>query len=344
MKSYLKVSFIIIFLLLVFNLVFAGSDPLPSWNKGAAKKAILDFVSSVTTKGDPSYVDPTERIAVFDNDGTLMSEQPIYFQFLFEAVRLNEFSAMNFSMSDPASVKKAIDYLDSSDPFGKLLTDSASGSRKSDEAFRTEVDRFLTTSIHPRFKRPFIELIYQPMLELIRYLNANEFKVYIVTATHSEFIRLWSEKAFGIPPEQVVGSTLKTTFEFRNGIGNLNRGPEVNMLCNGSEKPVAIGYFIGKRPIAAFGNSDGDLQMLQYTTTGKGKSLGLLIHHTDAVREWAYDNPSDIGQLKDGMEEAAKQGWIVVDMKKDWKVIYSFESHSKLVPPTGGRKGVPEKK
>lgn len=304
------------------NLVFAGTDPLPSWNEGASKTAVIEFVRSVTTKGDLSYVDPADRIAVFDNDGTLMSEQPIYFQFLFEAVRLNEFSAMHFDINNPASVKNAIDYLAKSDPFGNLLTDTSTSTLKSDSAFKTEVDSFVATTMHPRFNRPFIELVYQPMLELIRYLKANEFKVYIVTATHCEFLRLWTEKAFGIPPEQIVGSTLKTTFEFRNGKWVLIRGPEVNMICNGPEKPVAISYFIGKRPIAAFGNSDGDIQMLQYTTKGKGKSLGLLIHHTDAVREWAYDNPSDIGQLKDGMEEAVKQGWIVVDMKKDWKVIY----------------------
>jgi phosphoserine phosphatase len=226
-------------------------------------------------------------------------------------------------------VKKALDYLSLSDPFGELITDPVTGIRKSDEEFSAEVDRFLATTIHPRFNRPVVELVYQPMLELIRYLNANEFKVYIVTATHCEFIRLWSEKAFGIPPGQVVCSTLKTSFEFNNGKGTLNRGPEVNKVCNGAEKPVAIGYFIGKRPIAAFGNSDGDIQMLQYTTTGKGKSLGLLIHHTDALREWAYDSPSGIGELKDGMEEAANQGWIVVDMKKDWKVIYPFENPGK---------------
>ena len=329
MKNFRKTSFIVFFLLQAFNLVLAGSDPLPSWNKGAAKTAILDFVGSVTAKGGPSYVDPSDRIAVFDNDGTLMSEQPIYFQFLFEAVKLKELSAINFSMADHGSVKKAIDYLDKSDPFGELLTDPVTREQKSDEEFRAEVDRFLATSIHPRFNRPFVELVYKPMLELIRYFKANEFKVYIVTATHCEFIRLWSEKAFGIPPEQVVGSTLKTTYAFSNGKATLNRGPEVNMICNGAEKPVAIGYCIGKRPIAAFGNSDGDLQMLQYTTTVPEKSLGMLIHHTDAVREWAYDNPSGIGQLKHGLAEAAKQGWILVDMKKDWKAIYPFENPGK---------------
>jgi phosphoserine phosphatase len=328
MENCRKISFIVFFLLQAFNLVFAGSDPLPSWNNGASKTAILQFVRSVTTKGDPSYVVPADRIAVFDNDGTLMSEQPIYYQFLFEAVKLKELSK-SFSLTDQASVKKALDYLSLSDPFGELITDPVTGIRKSDEEFSAEVDRFIATTIHPRFNRPFAELVYQPMLELIRYFKANEFKVYIVTATHCEFIRLWSEDAFGIPPDQVVGSTLKTTYAFSNGKGTLNRGPEVNMICNGAEKPVAIGYFIGQRPIAAFGNSDGDIQMLQYATTGKGKSLGLLIHHTDALREWAYDSPSGIGELKDGMEEAAKQGWIVVDMKKDWKVIYPFENPGK---------------
>jgi phosphoserine phosphatase len=329
MKIFSKTLLVPAFILLFINLSYAGSDPLPSWNQGAVKSAIVDFVKSVTTKGDPSYVEPADRIAVFDNDGTLMSEQPIYFQFLFEAMNLSTFAAMNFRLTDQVSVNNAMDVLSKSDPFGELFIDPVTGVRKSDEAFKAEVDRFLATSIHPRFNRPFVELVYQPMLELIRYLKANDFKVYIVTATHSEFIRLWSEKAFGIPPEQVVGSTLKTTYAFSNGKGTLNLGPEVNMICNGAEKPVAIGYHTGKRPIAAFGNSDGDIQMLQYTTTGEGKRLGVLIHHTDAAREWAYDSPSDIGELKAGMQEVPKQGWIVVDMKRDWRVIYPFEHRGK---------------
>ena len=204
MRNFRKVSFIFIILLLVLNQVFAGSDPLPSWNKGGAKTAVIDFVRSVTTRADPSYVDPADRIAVFDNDGTLMSEQPIYFQFLFEAVKLKELSAMKFSMTDQISVKKAIDYLSKSDPFGEVFINPVTGVRKSDEEFKAEVEQFLARTIHPRFNRPFIELVYQPMLELIRYLKSNEFKVYIVTATHCEFIRLWSEQAFGIPPEQVL--------------------------------------------------------------------------------------------------------------------------------------------
>ena len=246
MEDFRKAPLIVFLLVLAFSNVFGGVDPLPSWNQGPAKTAIVDFVKAVTTKGDPSYVDPSERIAVFDNDGTLMSEQPIYFQFLFEAVKLKELSAMNFSLLDPGSVKNTLNYLSASDPFGKLLTDPVTGVRKTDEEFKAEVDRFLATSIHPRFNRPFVKLVYQPMLELIRYFIANEFKVYIVTATHCEFIRLWSENAFGIPPEQVVGSTLTTIFEFRNGKGTLNRGPEVNMICNGAEKPAAIDYYIGK--------------------------------------------------------------------------------------------------
>jgi hypothetical protein len=171
------------------------------------------------------------------------------------------------------------------------------------------------------------------MLELIGYLKANGFKVYIVTADHNEFIRLWSERAFGIPPEMVIGSSLKAKYELKDGKGILSYGRDVNFFCNGPGKPEGINYSIGKRPIAAFGNSDGDIQMLEYATTGKGLSLGLLIHHTDAAREWAYDNPSDIGQLKDGLTEASKRGWIVVDMKKDWKVIYTFEKK------TQGKKG-----
>jgi phosphoserine phosphatase len=315
-------SILIWVLLAVSGSAFAGSDPLPSWNDGASKKAVITFVKAVTSKGSPSYVEPAERIATFDNDGTLMSEQPIYFQFLFEAVKLKGLSC---DLADNQSVKKAIEYLVASDPFGELLFDPDTGAPKTDEEFKAEVDSFLSNTIHPRFKRPFVDLVYQPMLELIAYLKQSGFKVYIVTATHGEFIRPWSEKAFGIPPEMVIGSSVKVKYEVKDGKGILTWGKDVNFICNGPDKPAGINYGIGKRPIAAFGNSDGDIQMIEYATTGKGLRLGLLIHHTDAAREWAYDSPSDIGQLRDGLTEAGKKGWIVVDIKKDWKVIYPFE-------------------
>jgi phosphoserine phosphatase len=315
-----------VLLILASALALAASDRLPSWNEGASKKAIIEFVKAVTTKGSPYYVEPAERIATFDNDGTLMAEQPIYFQFLFEAVK---FKDLGFDMKDNQSVKKAIDYLLASDPFGDLLVDPATGTSKTEEEFMAEVDSFLSNMMHPRFNRPFIDLVYQPMIELIDYLKLSGFKVYIVTATHSEFIRLWSEKAFGIQPEMVVGSSVKVKYELKNGKGILSYGKDVNFICNGPDKPAGINYSIGKRPIAAFGNSDGDIQMIEYATTGKGLRLGLLVHHTDAAREWAYDNPSDIGQLKDGLSEAAMRGWVVVDMKKDWKVIYPFEKKAR---------------
>jgi phosphoserine phosphatase len=322
----LRKTILIWVLLFVSGFAFAGTDPLPSWNDGATKKAVTAFVKAVTTKGSPSYVRPEERIATFDNDGTLMAEQPIYVQFLVEAVNMK---GLGCDLEDNQSVKKAIDYLVASDPFGELLTDQVTGAPKTEEEFKVEVDSFLANTIHPRFKQPFVELVYQPMLELIGYLKQSGFKVYIVTATHSEFIRLWSEKAFGIPPEMVIGSSLKAKYELKDGKGVLTYGREVNFLCNGTDKPAGINYSIGKRPIVAFGNSDGDIQMLEYATTGKGLSLGLLVHHTDADREWAYDNPSDIGQLKDGLSEAIKRRWVVVDMKKDWKIIYPFERKAK---------------
>jgi phosphoserine phosphatase len=320
----------------VSGFAFAGTDPLPSWNDGASKKAIIAFVKAVTTKGSPSYIKPADRIATFDNDGTLMAEQPIYFQFLFEAVKLK---GLGCDLKDEQSVKKAIDYLVASDPFGELLADQATGAPKTDEEFKAEVDSFLANTIHPRYGRPFADLVYQPMLELIDYLKKRGFKVYIVTATHSEFMRLWSEKAFGIPAEMVIGSSLKAKYELKDGKGILTYGKDVNFTCNGPSKPEGINYSIGKRPIAAFGNSDGDIQMLEYATTGKGLRLGVLIHHTDAAREWAYDNPSDIGQLKDGLADAQKRGWLVVDMKKDWKVIYPFE---KKVRAKKGHKTIKE--
>jgi len=329
MKIFHRTILVQTFLLLVSGVAFAGTDPLPSWNKGAAKTTIMDFVKAVTASGSQSYIVPADRIAVFDNDGTLMSEQPIYYQFLFEAVKLKEFSSMHFDLMDPFSVKNAIRNLAVSDPFGELLTDTVTGIQKNDEEFNADVECFINQTIHPRFNRPFVDLVYQPMLELIKYLKDNGFKVYIVTATHSEFLRLWSEKTFGIPPENIIGSSLKATFDLRGNQGLIKRGPAVNMICNGADKPVAISYSIGKKPIAAFGNSDGDIQMLQYATSGKGLSLGLIIHHTDPEREWAYDNPSDIGQLKEGMEEAVKRGWIIVNMKNDWKVIYPFEKSDK---------------
>jgi phosphoserine phosphatase len=322
MNSLRKTVLIWVLLLSVTGFAYAGTDPLPSWNDGTAKKAVTAFVKAVTTKGSPSYVEPAERIATFDNDGTLMAEQPIYFQFLFEAMNLK---GLGCDMKDSGSVKKAIDYLLASDPFGELMADPVTGAPKTGEEFKAEVDSFINNTIHPRYKRPFVDLVYQPMLELIGYLKASGFKVYIVTATHNEFIRPWSQKAFGIPPEMVIGSSLKVKYELKDGKGILTYGKDVNFLCNGADKPVGINYSIGKRPIAAFGNSDGDIQMLEYATTGKGLRLGLLIHHTDAAREWAYDNPSDIGQLKDGLAEAVRRGWLVVDMKKDWKVIYPFE-------------------
>jgi phosphoserine phosphatase len=317
-----------ILLLFASGFAFAGNDPLPSWNEGASKKAVIEFVKAVTTKGSPYYVEPAERIATFDNDGTLMAEQPIYFQFLFEIKNMNTPGVSGFNMADKESVKKTVDYLATADPFGEILIASGADPLKAEDAFKKKVDAFLVETMHPGFNRPFVDLVYQPMLELIGYLKESGFKVYIVTATHSEFLRLWSERTFGIPPEMVVGSNIKTKYGRKDGKDFFTYDKEAKFICNGEDKPAGIHYNIGRRPIAAFGNSDGDIQMLEYATSGKGLRLGLLVHHTDAVREWAYDSPSDIGQLKEGLSDAAKMGWIVADMKKDWKIIFPFEKKS----------------
>jgi hypothetical protein len=304
-------------------------DDMRSWNDGQTKQSIIQFVDQVTDKSGKYYVPPAERIAVFDNDGTLWSEQPAYFQLFFAIDRVKSLALQHPEWKSQQPFKAVLENdmkaLAASGEHGLLELVMATHAGMTTEEFEQIVKDWLTTARHPRFKRPFTDLVYQPMLELLAYLRANEFRTFIVSGGGIEFMRPWVEKVYGIPPEQVVGSVIKTKFELHDGKPVLMRLPGLDFIDDKAGKPVGIHKFIGRRPIAAFGNSDGDLQMLQWTDGGKGKRLLVYIHHTDAEREWAYDRKSHIGRLDKGLDEANEKGWTVVDMKKDWKVIYPFD-------------------
>jgi hypothetical protein len=302
---------------------------LPSWNDGKAKQSIIEFVAKVTEKGSPDFVPPAERIAVFDNDGTLWAEQPMYFQVLFALDRVRVLAPQHPEWKDK-------------EPFASLLKGDVKGALAggehaileiimathvdmTTEQFEKIVKDWISTAKHPTTKRPYTEMVYQPMLEVLAYLRANGFKTFIVSGGGIEFMRPWSEKVYGVPPEQVIGSSIKVKFEMREGTPVLVRLPEIDFFDDKEGKPVAIHQQIGRRPIAAFGNSDGDLQMLLWTTAGQGPRFALYVHHTDSEREWAYDQKSSIGRLDKGLDEAQAKGWTVVDMKQDWKVIYPHE-------------------
>jgi hypothetical protein len=306
-----------------------GTDPLPSWNDGAAKARIVGFVQAVTSQGGKDYVPPAERIAVFDNDGTLWSEQPAYFQFFFAVDRVKALAAKNPEWKTKQPFKAALEgdmkALAASGEKGLIELVMATHAGTTPEAFRKIVRDWLATARHPKFKRPYTELVFQPMLELLAYLRASGFRTYIVSGGGIEFVRAWAEEVYGIPPEQVIGSSIKTKYEVRAGVPTLVRLPEVNFIDDKAGKPVGILQHIGRKPIAAFGNSDGDFQMLEWTTAGAGARLGLLVHHTDAEREYAYDRKSHVGRLDKGLDEAGARGWLVVDMKRDWKRVFAFE-------------------
>ena len=307
----------------------ADRYPLASWNDGTAKQAIIDFVAAVTKKGGPDYVPPAERIAVFDNDGTLWSEKPAYFQLLFAIDRIKALAPQHpeWKTQQPfkAVLENDIKALAASGEKGLIQLVMASHAGMTTDEFEQIVTDWLATAKHPKFKRPYTELVYQPMLDLLQYLRDNGFKTFIVSGGGIEFMRPFTEKVYGIPPEQVIGSSIKTKFEMQDGKPVLVRLPEIFFIDDKAGKPVGIQKFIGRRPIAAFGNSDGDLQMLQWTTAGKGKRFGLIVHHTDSEREYAYDKESHVGRLDKALDEAASKGWTVVDMKQDWKAIYPQE-------------------
>lgn len=308
--------------------VAAKADPLPSWNDGAAKTAIVDFVTRTTTAG-PDFVAVDDRIATFDNDGTLWSEKPFYFQGVFVMDRIKAMAKDHPEWKDTQPFKGVLEndmkavVASGHKGLGELLAASSSG--MSVEDFAAQVVEWTKTAREPRFNKPYTELVYQPMLELLAYLRANDYQTFIVSGGGVEFMRPWTEGVYGIPPNQVVGSSGKTEFKLDGDKVSIQKLPAVEFVDDGPGKPVGINRFIGKRPVFAAGNSDGDLEMLQWTTLNPGPRFGMIVHHTDAEREWAYDWDSDVGKLDKALDEAPKRGWTVVSMKDDWKVIYPFE-------------------
>ncbi len=304
----------------------SASTSLPSWNDGPARAAIIDFVTSVTTSGSADFVPVLQRIAVFDNDGTLWSEQPMYFQFLFVIDRVRAMAAEHPEWKTRQPFKAALEgdmkALSAAGEKGivEMLTVTHTG--MTIEEFDGIVREWIATARHPTTKVPYTQMVYQPMVEVMRYLRENGFKTFIVSGGGTEFMRPWVEQVYGIPPEQVVGSRGKLKYDLRDGRPSVFKLAEVELIDDGPGKPVGIAQMIGRRPIAAFGNSDGDFQMLEYVTAGPGRRLGMIVHHTDADREWAYDRGSLVGKLERGLDEAAARGWILADMKRDWKVVH----------------------
>jgi phosphoglycolate phosphatase-like HAD superfamily hydrolase len=309
---------------------FAQSDPLPSWNDGVVKRAILEFVRRTTTDGGADLVPVPERIAVFDNDGTLWTEQPIYFQFAFAIDRVKALAPQHPEWKDREPFKSAlagdIAALAATGEKGLLEIMAATHAGMTTEEFARTVEQWITTARHPRFNRLYVDLVYQPMLELLAYLRANQFKTFIVSGGGIEFMRPWTEKVYGIPPEQVVGSSGVVKYVMQQPDRPvLMKEPKVEFIDDGPGKPVGINRFIGRRPVFAFGNSDGDQQMLEWTAAGTGARFMGIVHHTDGVREYAYDRASHIGRLDKAWDEAVRRKWTIVDMKADWKVIFPFE-------------------
>ena len=305
----------------------AQTDPLPSWKDGQAKQVIVDFVARVTEEGGPDFVPVDQRIAAFDNDGTLWAEQPIYFQLAFAIDRVKALAPAHPEWRDTQPFKAVIEgdpkALAAAGEKGLLEIMAATHAGITTDEFSAVVADWIATARHPRFDRPYTELVYQPMLELLAYLGENGFKTFIVSGGGVEFMRPWSERVYGIPPEQVVGSSGVVMLETRpNGEPVLVKEAKVEFVDDGPGKPVGINRFIGRRPLMAFGNSDGDLQMLQWTTAGDGPRFGLIVHHTDGKREWAYDRDSHIGRLDQALNEADAEGWTVVDMRNDWRTIF----------------------
>jgi hypothetical protein len=309
--------------------IASAADPLPSWNDTPTKQAIIAFVEKVTKEGGPDFVPVDERIATFDNDGTLWSEKPLYFQLVFALDRVKALVEKHPKLKDEEPYQSVLAgetkhlVKAGEKAFDDMIMKTHAGMTV--EEFAALVEKWLKTAKHPRFNRPYTDLIYQPMLELLAYLRSKGFKTFVVSGGGIEFMRVWTQKAYGIPPWQIVGSSNRIKYELRDGQPVLMRLPEINFIDDGPGKPVGIETHIGMRPIMAFGNSDGDYEMLRYTMAGKGPRFGLIVHHTDAVREWAYDRDSDVGRLVRGLDDAPRYGWLIMDMKKDWKMIYPFE-------------------
>lgn len=304
-------------------------DPLPSWNAGPARAQILDFLERVTDPDSPDFVPEAERIATFDNDGTLWTEQPMYFQLFFALDRVRAMAPEHpeWRKQEPfASVLRGdLEALVAQGESALLTLVLATHTDMTATEFRDQVRAWLATARHPRFDQPFTELVFQPMLEVLELFREHGFQTWIVSGGGIQFVRVFSEDVYGIPPEQVIGTSVQTRFEMRDGEPVIVREPEIDFIDDKAGKPVGINLHIGRRPIAAFGNSDGDLQMMQWTAAGDGPRLVAYLHHTDAEREWAYDRESHIGRFDQGLDEAADKGWLVIDMGEDWNVIYPFQ-------------------
>lgn len=310
----------------------AQGDPLPSWNEGQAKKSILDFVGRVMREGGPDFVAVPERIAVFDNDGTLWPETPVPFQAAFVLDELKRRAPNEPKLAADPMVKAAL-----AGNIGKLLAGAhhdglmrilaLTSTGMTGEDFNGRVKSWMASARHPRFNKPYDQLTYQPMQEVLQYLRANGFKTFIVSGGGADFMRVWAERVYGIPPEQVVGSAARAKFELRESGPVVVKTMDYVFVDDGPGKPVGIWQFIGRRPIACFGNSDGDQAMLEYTTINNPRpSFGLIVHHTDEARESAYDaNPTSSGKLVTALKEAPQRGWTVVNMKNDWKRVFAFE-------------------
>lgn len=317
-------------LCLVISQASAQTDPLPSWQDGTLKKSITDFVSRVTSEGGVEFVPPAQRIATFDNDGTLWCEQPAYFQLAFALDRVRAMARQHPEWKNKQPFKAILandtKSMAGTDEKGLLQIVAVTHSGMTTDEFSKAVLDWTTTARHPRFNRPYTELVYQPMVELLAYLRANGFKTFVVSGGGVEFMRPWMERVYGIPPEQVVGSSGVVRFEMgADGKPSLQKTAKVEFIDDNQGKPVGINRFIGRRPIFAFGNSDGDLQMLQWTAAGNGPRFVGLVRHTDAEREYAYDRQSKVGKLDKALDEATAKGWAVVDMKKDWKAVFTPE-------------------
>lgn len=301
-------------------------DPLPSWNDTSPKQSIISFVEKTTKEGSADFVPPAERIATFDNDGCLWAEQPMYFQaiYIFDRIKALAPQHPEWKEKEPfASVLKS-DFKAALAGGEKGLLEMAMATHAglTSEEFDKAVSDWLATAKHPKTGKPYTDMVYQPMLELLAYLRANGFKTFMVSGGGIDFMRPWAERVYGIPPEQVVGSSIKAKYEVRDGKPVINKLPEINHIDDKGGKPVGIHHHIGRRPIFAAGNSDGDFEMLEWTTSGKGPRFALLVHHTDAEREWAYDRESHIGKLDKGLDEGPKRGWTIVSMKNDWTTIF----------------------
>jgi len=304
-------------------------DPLPSWNDGSAKQAIISYIGSVTDSGGNTFIPVDDRIATFDNDGTLWSEQPAYFQLFFALDRVKAMAPDHPEWKNKQPFKAILE-----NNMGELMKQGEKGLMQvvmtthagtTTDEFESLVKAWIDTAQHPTKKRLYKDLVFQPMIELVKYLQENDFKTFIVSGGGIEFMRPWVEKVYGIPKDQVVGSSIKTKYEYNDGNPRLVRLAELDLFDDKEGKPVGINRYIGRKPVIACGNSDGDLQMLRWTDSNPLKSFKLYVHHTDSVREWAYDRKSPIGTFDKGLDEAMQKGWTVVDMANDWRVVYPFE-------------------